>query len=156
MPDKRGAWPRRRRRGLTAAVGERLGVPVGVAVPIQSQHPAWVLSVGAAELAALLALVVTAAPAALLALVGLSVVLVVLAVVNRRRVLAITSGGVLLLTASSTGRPLDVLGPAPDGLVLPQPSGLAARIAMGGGDWWVDRSAFARLRLAREQLGGAP
>jgi cell division protein FtsW (lipid II flippase) len=131
-----------------------LGHRVVVAVPLQSQHPALVLALALAELAALAALMVTANLGAFVALVLLALALVVLAAVNRHRVLALSATGMVMLTASVTGRPLVLLGPAPADLVLPEPSGLEAAVQLQEQTWFVDRSAFPRLREARQRLRG--
>ena len=143
-------WPR---AGLSASTSAVLGVPVGVAVPLQRHHPGLVLALSGAELVALAALVLTANAVALIALAVVAAALATQAVTNRHRVLAITSSGVVLLAASSRGRPLVALGPAPPDLSLPTPAGLGAPIVLDGGPWWVERSAFARLRQARRLLG---
>lgn len=142
-----------RRAGLTATTSAVLGAPVGVAVPLQRHHPGLVLALSGAELAALAALVITAHPAALIALAVVAAALVAQAVINARRVLAITSSGVVLLAASTRGRPLVAVGPAPAGLSLPAPTGLGVPVVLDGATWWVDRSGFARLRQARRLLG---
>jgi hypothetical protein len=138
---------------LTTATSSVLGMPVGVALPIQRHHPGLVMALSGAELAALAVLVITADGAALLALAAVAIGLVAQAATNRRRILAITSGGVALLAASARGRPLVPLGPAPADLSLPAPAGLGVQVVLNGASWWVERSSFARLRQARELLG---
>jgi len=142
-----------RRVGLTTATSALLGMPVGAAVPLQRHHPGLVMALSGAELAALAALVITADAGALIALAAVALALVAQAATNRRRVVAITSGGVVLLAASARGRPLVPLGPAPADLSLPAPSGLGVPVVLEGTPWWVERSAFARLRQARQLLG---
>jgi hypothetical protein len=141
-----------RRAGLSASTAALLGVPVGVAVPLQRHHPGMVLALSGAELAALAVLVLTANAAALIALAVVAGALATQAITNRHRVLAVTSSGVVLLAASARGRPLVALGPAPADLSLPAPSGLGAPVVLDGASWWVDRSGFPRLRQARRLL----
>jgi hypothetical protein len=150
-----GGLGRRRRSGLTGQTAAVLGTGVSAAVPLQRQRPALILGLSVAELAAFAALVVTAHVVALAALALLSVCLVGVGAANRRRVLAITSNGPILVAASARGRPLVPIGPAPRGLSLPPPSGLGVGVVLDGATWWIERSAFARLRQARAALGQA-
>jgi hypothetical protein len=143
---------RSRRRHLTASVAALLGEPVGVAVPLQRRRPSVIFAAGAAEIAALLALIVTAQTAAGVLLAILAVAVIGLAVANSRRILAITSRGVVILAASSRGRPVAMIDVAPEGLQLPPPTGLGVPVVLRGQIWWVDRSGFPRLRRARELL----
>ena len=101
-----GRWRRRGHRGLTAAVAELVGMPVGVAVPLQRHRPGLVLGACLAELAALASVILTAEPAAFAILALSAGVLVALATTNQRRVLAFTSTGVLVVVASAKGRPV--------------------------------------------------
>jgi hypothetical protein len=134
------------------AASEVLGVPVGAAVPLQRRHPALVTVASAAELIALVLLVVTGQFIAFAGLVVLAVVLVILAASNSHRLLAITANGIVVLAASAKGRPLTAIGPAPAGLSLPAPAGLAAPVDIAGRIWWVEPAAFVHLRQARELL----
>jgi hypothetical protein len=135
--------------GAAAAATALLGVPVAAAVVLQRHHPGLVLGASVAELAALAWLVGTGSLAAFAGLVATSAVLTLVVATNRRRVLAFTSMGTVVLTASITGRPTGVAGPAERTLELPPPSGLGVRVAVAGGTWWVDRSSFGSLRRAR-------
>jgi len=153
--------PTRRRRpggprtALTAITADLLGVPVGVAIPLQRHHPAAVLAICVGELAALVAVVLVGGPVAWAAFLALAAALVALAATNRHRVLAVTSSGVLVLAASASGRPTRPLGPAPVDLDLPRPRGLGAPVRLDGRTWWVERSAFPRLAQARSFRAGA-
>jgi hypothetical protein len=131
-----------------------LGTPVTVAVPLQRHRPETVLAASVAEIAGLAALVATGRLAAMAVLVALSTVLIVVAATNTRRVLVLTGKGNVVLAASLSGRPNGVVGPAPRRIEIPEPAGLGVRVGVGGGTWWVDRSAFRALRRARSAQGG--
>jgi hypothetical protein len=145
---------RRPKRGATALATEVLGVPVGVAVPIQRHAPHHVLTWCGVELAALALLILTGWFAALVGLAAAGLALLALAATNRRRLLAVTRSQVVVLSAGLRGRPVAAIGPAPERLVLPPPRGVGVAVQLDDGRWWVDRSAYARLRRARE-LGPA-
>jgi hypothetical protein len=142
----------RRRHTLTASVSVLLGEPVGVAVPLQRRQPSVIFASGLAEVAALVAFVLSAQSAFLIVLAVLAATMVGLAVGNGRRILAVTSRGVVVLAASSRGRPVAVIDVAPEGLQLPPPAGLGVPLVLRGQTWWVERSGFPRLRRARELL----
>ena len=127
-------------------------MPVGVALPLQRHRPGLVLGACLAELAALASVILTAEPAAFAILALSAGVLVALATTNQRRVLAFTSTGVLVVVASAKGRPVAVAGSAPSPLDLPRPAGLGGAVELEGRTWWIDRSAFPRLRRARDLL----
>jgi hypothetical protein len=135
--------------GTAAAAAALLGTPVGAAVTLQRHHPGLVLGASLAELAALVSLIATGSLASFAVLVAASAALVGLVATNRRRVLAVTGMGTVILAASLTGWPNGVVGPAERDLELPEPSGLGVGITVGGRPWWVDRSSFASLRRAR-------
>jgi hypothetical protein len=137
---------------LTSAAGDLLGTPVQVAVPLQRHHPALVLAMSLAEVAALAGAILTGGAGALLALVALAAVVVAMGATNSHRVLALTSSGPLVLTASVRGRPQGVVGPAPADLTLPIPTGLGASLVLADRTWWVERAAFPRLERARQLL----
>jgi hypothetical protein len=147
-------WRRRRLSlRLTEAASDLLGTPVQVAIPLQRHHPAVVLGMSVAEVAALVGAILTGGGAALVALVLLAIAVVTMAATNRHRVLALTSSGLLVLSATARGRPHGVVGPAPATLTLPVPSGLGAAVKLADRTWWVERAAFPRLERARQLLG---
>jgi hypothetical protein len=135
--------------GTAAAATALLSTPVGAAVTLQRHHPGLVLGASLAELAALVWLIATGSLASFIVLVAASAALAGLVATNRRRVLAVTGMGTVILAASITGWPSGVVGPADRALELPEPSGLGARITVSGQAWWIDRSSFASLRRAR-------
>jgi hypothetical protein len=135
--------------GTAAAAAALVGAPVGAAVTLQRHHPGIVLGTSVAELGALAWLAATGSLASFAALLATSAVLIAVVATNARRVLAVTGMGTVVLTASVTGWPNGVDGPAERTLELPQPSGLGVRLAVAGRTWWVDRSSFGSLRLAR-------
>jgi len=152
-----GPSPPRRaghRRALTRAVSARLGAPVAVAVPLQRHRPTLVLGLAVVELAALAVLMATGSPAALAGLATVAVGLAGVALTNRRRILAVTAGEILVLDATLGGRPRRVLGPAAPGLRLPAPAGLEAGVELDGRRWWIDRTAYARLDRAHQSVTG--
>jgi hypothetical protein len=69
---------------------------------------------------------------------------------NQHRVLAVSGGELVVMAASLRGRPLAPIGTAPAALELPEPRGVGAPVILADGCWWVDRSAYGRLRRARE------
>jgi len=140
----------RRRLGLTGGASKLLGTTVASTVPLQRHKPSLVLAASLAELAALAALIATGSLAAMLALVAFSIALVVVMVTNTRKVVALTSKGNVLLSASLRGWPTGVVGPAPRNLDLPPPAGLGVKVEIAGESWWIDRSAFRLLRRARQ------
>jgi hypothetical protein len=139
------------RRGLSRTTAELVGTPVTVAVPLQRHHPALILGVCVAELATFAGALLLDNLAAFAVLAALAIALVVLAATNRRRVLAVTSMGMVQLAASLRGRPSAVVGPAAD-VALPTPTGLGCRVELDGRTWWVERAAYPRLARARETL----
>jgi hypothetical protein len=138
--------------GTAAAAAGLVGAPVGAAVTLQRHHPGLVLGTSVAELGALAGLAGTGSLASFAALLATSALLAAVVVTNTRRVLAVTGMGTVVLTATITGWPNGVAGPAERALELPQPSGLGVRVAVAGRTWWVDRSSFGSLRLARTLL----
>lgn len=138
------------RRAVTAATERVLGIPVGVAVPVQRHPPQLVLAACGLELLALAALGLTQSLAALTALAAVAAVLAGLASTNRRRVLAVTRDGILVIAATLRRRPLAPVGYAPPGMTLPEARGVGAPVDLADGRWWVDRSDFSRLRRARD------
>jgi hypothetical protein len=60
-----------------------------------------------------------------------------------------TTKGNVLLTASTSGWPNGVVGPADRSLVLPRPSGLGVAVRLGTASWWIDRSSYRSLNRAR-------
>jgi hypothetical protein len=145
-----GAPRSRRHRALTAAVSEVLRMPVGIALPLQRRRPDLIFATCVAELVALGALIVTASTPAAVLLAVLAAGLLGLGAANDRRILAVTSTGVVVLAASSRGRPVAMIDTAAADLVLPAPAGLGVPVTLRGKTWWVDRSGFARLERARE------
>ncbi len=140
---------RRRRGGIAAAAAKLLGTSVESALPLQ-RHPPWVvLTASVAELGALAVLIGTGSIAAGVLLLACSVLLVVVVVTNTRRVLVITAKGNVILTASTSGWPDGVVGPADPAIRLPEPAGLGVAVTIGGGRWWIDRSSYRSLRRAR-------
>ena len=148
MPTRR--W--RRRPGLSGQAAELVGTAVAVALPLQRHRPVVVFAACVAEILALAGVIVADTPAAFAILVVLAVALVVLAATNRRRVLAVTTSGVVQLAASRRGRPTAMVGPAPSDVALPAPRGLGCPAELDGRTWWVDRSAYPRLASARRVL----
>jgi len=142
--------------GATARAAEVLGTPVTVAVPLQRHSPLHVLAWCAVELVTFALLVVTGSLTALLAVAVAGTVLFALAITNRRRVLAVTRMGTVLLSATLRGRATAAIGPAPEDLELPAARGVGAPVELGDGRWWVDRASYPRLRAARDALGGGP
>jgi hypothetical protein len=149
-------WPtlprtpaRRRRLGFIGGASKLLGTSVSAVVPLQRHNPALVLSVSLAEVAALIGLFATGSLAVMLVLVVVSVVLVTVVLTNTRRVLALTGKGNVMMTASISGWPTGVIGPARRDLDLPEPSGLGVKLEIEGATWWVDRSSYRLLRRAR-------
>jgi hypothetical protein len=149
LPPRRGV---RRRLGTAAGAAALLGTPVGAAVTLQRHHPGLVLGVSLLELAALAWLVGTGSVVSFAVLLAASAALATAVATNRRQVLAVTGMGTVVLTASITGWPNGIVGPAERALELPPPSGLGARVSIGGRTWWIDRSSFASLRRARTML----
>ena len=135
--------------------GELLGIPVPVAVGLQRVPPQVVLVLCGVELASFGLLAITASLGALVATGTAGAALLVVAAVDRRRVLAVTGDGLVVLAASRRGRPRLPASPAPAGLRLPEAVGLGAPVELADGRWWVDRSGFARLRRAHELQDGA-
>jgi len=144
---------RRRRIGMAAAVADVLGSSVSAVVLVQRQPPATVLATSVAELGALAALIATGSLAALVALVICSVALTAVAAMNERRILALTPRGDVVLRASRTGWPVAVAGPA-RAVELPAPRGLGVTVRLEDRYWWIDRSSFRLLRLARRAAEG--
>ena len=140
----------RHRRQLSASVAQLLGVSVGIAVPVQRVDPRLVLGAAAVEIAAFAAALLTLSGIAFGATVLAGVVLVGLRLADVRRVMALTEGGVVIVAATASGRPVAAVGSAPAGFRFPAPAGMGVRIDVGSDRWWVDRSEFARLRRARE------
>jgi hypothetical protein len=64
-------------------------------------------------------------------------------------VIALTDRGNVMLSASMRGWPTGVVGPAPRRLALPAPGGVGVKVEIDGTAWWIDRSAYRLLRLAR-------
>jgi hypothetical protein len=147
-----GMVPFRRRTGLTAAAGELLGTPVQVAVPLQRHPPQRVVGLCLAELATLAGFMITGQDALFALLAVLAAALLVLAATNRHRVLAVNASGAVVLAATARWRPCGVIGPAPEGLSVPNPAGLGVAVMLADGRWWVDRSAFVRAQRARVLL----
>jgi hypothetical protein len=139
--------------GAAAGAAALVGVPVGAAVPLQRHHPGFVLGVSIAELAAVSWLIATASLASFTALLAMSALLGAVVATNSRRVLAMTGMGAVVLTATITGWPNGIVGPAERTLELPPPSGLGVRVRIAGREWWVDRSSFRSLRQARAMHG---
>ena len=141
-----------RRRAITASTSEALGSPVAVAVPLQRHPPQLILVACGLELAALAALGLTGSLAAFAALCACAAGLVALGATNRRRILALTSAGPVVLDATLRREPVASRGPAPPRLALPAPTGVGCPVQLDDGRWWVDRSDYARLRRAREVM----
>jgi hypothetical protein len=129
-----------------------LGVPVHAAIPLQRHNPALVLGLSVAVLSTFVLFIATATLAGLSVLVVLSLLLVAVTATNRRQVLALTSQGNVALSASLRGHPRAAVGPVRRELQLPEPTGLGQRLQLGDTRWWIDRSAFERLRHARQLL----
>jgi hypothetical protein len=70
-------------------------------------------------------------------------------VTNTRRVLVLTTKGNVILTASTTGWPNGVVGPAGESLRLPAPAGMGVTLTLGTTTWWIDRSSYRWLSRAR-------
>jgi len=147
---------RRQSRGLSSEVSTVLGVPVGIAVPLQRRDPRLLLGLSLAEVVVFAAAVVTVALPLLGATAALGAVLLAARAGDQRRIVAITSTGVVVLAASVGGRPLAAVGTAPADLRFPPPSGIGVPVQLGERTWWVDRADFARLRRAREMLREEP
>jgi hypothetical protein len=139
----------RRRLGVQGQAGHLLGTTVTGVVPLQRHSPAVMLVASLAELATLVALIATASLAALVALVALSAVLVAGLLTNKRRVIALTDMGTVILSASISGWPDGVSGPGPRHLDLPEPRGVGVPLRLESTTWWVDRSSFRLLERAR-------
>jgi hypothetical protein len=75
--------------------------------------------------------------------------LLAVAFTNSRRVLVMTTKGNVILSASTTGWPNGVVGPADRSLQLPTPRGIGVPMTVGAGTWWIDRSSFRWLNRAR-------
>lgn len=135
--------------GLLARASNLLGSPVAAVIPLQRHRPAVVLAVSTAEIAALVGLMATGSPTAMVVLLVLSAALVMVVATNTRRVLVLTGKGNVVLTASVSGWPEAVVGPAPRDLTIPEPVGLGVSLNVGGSTWWVDRSSFRFLKRAK-------
>jgi hypothetical protein len=148
---RRPAFGRHHRAGIPAAAAKVLGTSCDAIVPLQ-RHPRMVLASSLAELVALGALIATGAVAAMVALLVCSAGLVAVAFTNTRRVLVITSKGNVILSASTSGWPNGVVGPADRSLELPAPTGIGVPMTVGTSTWWIDRSSFRWLNRARSLL----
>jgi hypothetical protein len=146
---RRPAFGRHHRAGIPAAAAKVLGTSCEVVVPVQRHPPCLVLASSLAELVALGALIATGALAAMVALLVCSAGLVAVAFTNTRRVLAITTKGNVILSASTSGWPNGVVGPADRSLQLPAPVGIGVQISLGTSIWWIDRSSYRWLNRAR-------
>ncbi|GAC1588120.1 MAG: hypothetical protein NVS3B21_03590 [Acidimicrobiales bacterium] len=135
------------------AVGDILGAPVGIAVPVQRRDPRLVLGVCAVELVVAAVALITLSGIAFALTALAAVALVIVRASDQRRIVAITSSGVVVLAASLAGRPLAAVGPGPRDLRFPPPAGLGVQVRLGERTWWVERADFARLHKARELLG---
>jgi hypothetical protein len=144
---------RHRRSGIPAAAAKVLGTSLEAVVPLQRHPPRLVLAASVAELMALGALITTGAAAAMAALVACSTVLLAVVFTNTRRVLVITTKGNVILTASTSGWPNGVVGPAEQSLQLPAPVGIGVPMTVGTSTWWVDRSSYYWLKRARSLHG---
>jgi hypothetical protein len=139
-----------RRRAITATAARVLGQPVGVALPVQHHPPHRVVTVAAAEVAFFAVLALSGSLLAVGAMAVCTCVLGALAATNRKRVLAVTGDGVVVLVADMRGQPLAPIGQAPAGLDFPEPHGLGVPVELDDGRWWVDRLHYPRLRRALE------
>jgi hypothetical protein len=150
-PDRTAGRSRRRhrRRDVPAAAARLLATSVDAAVPLQRHPPSLVLGVSLLELLAVGSLIATGSPVAMGLLLVCSVILLAVMFTNTRRVLAMTTKGNVLLTASTSGWPNGVVGPADRSLVLPRPSGLGVAVRLGTASWWIDRSSYRSLNRAR-------
>jgi hypothetical protein len=126
-----------------------LRTEVSAVVPLQRHPPALVLGVSVAELIAAIALVATGSLVAFVALLLISVALGFVVATNRRQVLVLTGKGNVILSASMSGWPNGVIGPADRHIMLPEPKGLGMVVIVAGQPWWVDRSSYRWLAQAR-------
>lgn len=133
-----------------------LGVTVGIAVPLQRRDPRLLLGLSLAEVVVFVAAVVTVALPLIVATAALGAVLLAVRAGDRRRIIALTSTGVIVLAASAGGRPLAAVGTAPADMRFPPPAGVGVPVRLDERTWWVDRADFARLRRAREMLREDP
>jgi hypothetical protein len=115
-----------------------------------------VLASSIAELVALGVLIATGAVAAMVALLVCSAALVAVAFTNTRRVLVITPKGNVILSASTSGWPNGVVGPADRSVELPVPAGIGVPMTVGARTWWIDRSSYRWLNRARSLQETAP
>ena len=141
---------RRHRGQRSAAVAHLLGVSVRAALPIQRIDPRVVLAAAAVEIVAFVLAVLTLSGIAFGATVLAAVALVGLRFADRHRIMAFTAGGIVLVTATASGKPVAAVGGAPREVMFPEPTGMGVPIYLGSDRWWVDRSAFAHLRRVRE------
>jgi hypothetical protein len=149
----RPALGRHHRAGIPAAAAKVLATPVDVVVPLQRHSPRLVLAASLAELATFGILIGIGTVGAMIALFVCSAVLLGVVVTNTRRVLVLTSKGNVLLTASATGWPNGVVGPAGESLRLPAPAGMGVTLTVGSATWWIDRSSYRWLSRARSMQG---
>jgi hypothetical protein len=149
---RRPAFGRHHRAGMPAAAAKVLGTSCDAIVPLQRHPPRMVLAFSLAELVALGALITTGAVAAMVALLVCSAGLVAVAFTNTRRVLVITTKGNVILSASTSGWPNGVVGPADRSLELPAPTGIGVAMTVGTSTWWIDRSSYRWLNRARSLL----
>jgi hypothetical protein len=126
-----------------------LRTEVSAVVPLQRHPPTLVLGVSVAELIAAVALVATGSVVAFIALLAVSIALGFVVATNRRQVLVLTGKGNVILSASTTGWPNGVVGPADRRIELPEPKGLGVVVIVAGQPWWVDRSSYRWLAQAR-------
>ncbi|GAC1598340.1 MAG: hypothetical protein NVS3B21_23770 [Acidimicrobiales bacterium] len=141
-----------KQRSLSLAVSEVLGTPVSIAVPLQRRDPRVVLGACAAQLATFALALMTLSEVAFLMTALAAVVLVGVRASDQRRVVAFTTSGPVIVSASLAGKPLAAVGSGPQNLTLPAPTGVGAPVRLGDRTWWVDRVDYPRLRRARELL----
>ncbi len=137
----------RRQAPVTLLAGDVLGTAVDAAVPLHSLHPALLVGAGLLEIVLFGALLVTGSVVVLVALVVAAAAYVALHLTDRRAVLALAPPGDVLLAAGRSGRPRVALHPVRTPR-LPEGSGIAVPLEVGGRRWWVERSAYPLLRQA--------
>ena len=142
-----------KQRSLSLAVSEVLGTPVSIAVPLQRRDPRIMLGACGVQLVTFALALITLSEVAFAMTALAAIALVGVRASDQRRVIALTTSGTVILSASLAGKPLAAVGAGPQALEFPAPIGLGAPVPLGDRTWWVDRTEYPRLRRARELLG---
>ena len=142
-----------KQRSLSLAVSEVLGTPVSIAVPLQRRDPRIVLGACAVQLGTFTVALITLSEVAFVLTALAAIALVGVRASDQRRVIALTTSGTVIVSASLAGKPLAAVGSGPRAFALPAATGLGAPVRLGDRTWWVDRTEYPRLRRARELLG---